>query len=420
MPTDRGSIDKAGIFKAWAEARTTHPHNRVSINARQQRLWRKLQPVLARTPALKRLAGLPLEAWPVIDAHELRLDFAAWNSLGVTNDAAERAAQAAEEGGSGDVAPGVAAGFSTGTSGERGLFLTSRTERAEYLGHILARLLPADALLRKRRIALCLRADNRLYRDVGDAGPIEFRFFDLDVTPEALGDFAPDILIAPSGVLARLARRIRSGAASLPPLERLFYGAEPMDEVERGWIASALQARPDPIYQATEGFLGASCKHGLLHLNEDVLIIEREPVAGTTRFRPIVTDLRRTSQPMVRVRLDDLLEPIDALCPCGSSRQPVRGVEGRVSDLWRWGEVAVAPREVADTLSRSTGPACDWRATGAPHEVRLEIVKEADVAAARTALEALLRRRHVDVPVVTAPFTPQGGPKRRRVVWSDT
>jgi phenylacetate-coenzyme A ligase PaaK-like adenylate-forming protein len=220
-------------------------------------------------------------------------------------------------------------------------------------------------------------------------------------------------------VLAGLARRIRSGAPALPPLERLFYGAEPMDEVERGWIASALQTRPDPIYQATEGFLGASCKHGLLHLNEDVLIIEREPVPGTTRFRPIITDLRRTSQPMVRVRLDDLLEPIDALCPCGSSRQPVRGVEGRASDLWRWGDAVVTPREVADAVSRSTGPACDWRATGTVAEVRLEVVQGADGAAAKSALEAVLRRRQVEVPVVTAPFTPQGGPKRRRVVWRD-
>ena len=357
------ATDRAAILKAWADARVTHPHNRTAITARQHRLWRRMKPALTRTPALAPLAGRPLEVFPIIDAHELREDFAAWNSLGVTCEAAERAA---DSGGDVEGAPGVSAGFSTGTAGERGLFLTSRSERADYLGHILARLLPADALLRKRRIALCLRTDNRLYRDVGDAGPIEFRFFNLDLTPEALADFAPDILIAPSGVLADLARRIRSGSVTLPPLERLFYGAEPMDEVERGWIASALGARPDPIYQATEGFLGASCKHGLLHLNEDVLIVEREPVPGTTRFRPVVTDLRRTSQPMVRVRLDDLLEPIDALCPCGSSRQPVRGVEGRVSDLWRWGEAVVTPREVADAVSRSTGAACDWRAVASP------------------------------------------------------
>jgi phenylacetate-coenzyme A ligase PaaK-like adenylate-forming protein len=220
--------------------------------------------------------------------------------------------------------------------------------------------------------------------------------------------------------LANLARRIRTGAERLPLLERLFYGAEPMDEVERGWIASALGARPDPISHATEGFLGASCKHGLLHLNEDVLIVEHDPVPGTTRFRPIVTDLRRTSQPMVRVRLDDLLEPIDALCPCGSSRQAVRGVEGRVSDLWRWSaEAVVTPREVADAVSRSTGAACDWRAIGSVAHVRLEVVKEADGAAAASALERVLRRRQVEVPVVLAPFTPQAGPKRRRVTWAN-
>ena len=413
------ATDRAAIFRAWADARVTHPHNRIAITARQHRLWRRMKRTFERTPALSPLAGRSLAAFPIVDARDLRRDFEARNSLGVTLAAAEEAAEAGESGGAGEVAPGVAAGFSTGTAGERGLFLTSAGERAQYLGHILARLLPADALFKKRRVALCLRADNRLYRDVSDAGAIEFRFFGLDLTPDGLRDFAPDILIAPSGVLANLARRIRSGSGRLPLLERLFYGAEPMDEVERGWIASALGARPDPIYQATEGFLGASCKHGLLHLNEDVMIVEREPVPGTTRFRPIVTDLRRTSQPMVRVRLDDLLEPIDALCPCGSSRQAVRGVEGRVSDLWRWGDAVVTPREVADAVSRSMGAACDWRAIASPDQVRLEVVREADKAAAVSALEAVLRRRFAEVPVLAAPFTPQAGPKRRRVTWSD-
>ncbi|HWE46782.1 MAG TPA: cell division protein FtsA [Caulobacteraceae bacterium] len=413
------ATDRSAILRAWAEARVTHPHNPVSIAARQHRLWRKMKPVLARTPALADLAGRPLEDFPIIDAHAMRADFDAWNSLGLTHDAVERAAQFSEVGGEGEVAPGVVAGFSTGSSGERGVFLTSRTERAEYLGHILARLLPADALMRRRRVALCLRADNQLYRDVRGAGPIEFRFFGLDITPDALADFAPNILIAPSGVLADLARKVRSGSASLPVFERVFYGAEPMDEVERGWIASALGARPDPIYQATEGFLGATCKHGLLHLNEDVLIVEREPVPGTTRFRPIVTDLRRTTQPMVRVRLDDLLEPIDALCPCGSSRQPVRGVEGRISDLWRWGDAVVTPREVADAVSRSMGAACDWRAIASDTQVRLEVVKEADAAQAAGALQSVLRRRQVEIPVMVAPFAAQAGSKRRRVTWRD-
>ena len=190
-----------------------------------------------------------------------------------------------------------------------------------------------------------------------------------------------------------------------------------MDEVERGWIASALGARPDPIYQATEGFLGASCKHGLLHLNEDVLIIEREPVAGTNRFLPVVTDLRRTTQPMVRVRLDDLLEPLKAPCPCGSPLLAVRGVEGRLGDLWRWSGAVITPRAVSETVSAAAGPARGWRAIAGASGVRLEI--EGDGAAAATALEDLLRRRGAKAPVRTAPFTLQPGPKRRRVRWSD-
>lgn len=412
--------DRLAVLRAWLSARWSGWSLRTpaDVERRQARLWRAMAPVVARTPAISALAGRPLANFPVMRPEALRDGFDAWNTLGLTRAAAEAAALAGETGGSGEVRPGIVAGFSSGSSGRPGLFVTSAVERAGWVGHILARLLPADALLRPTRIALCLRADNRLYGDVATAGPIRFLFVGLDVPGperfERLRAFGPDVLIAPPQVLADLTRR----TAGPWPLRRLFYGAEPMGEAERGWIGADLGVRPDPIYQATEGFLGGACRLGTLHLNEDVLIIEREPVPGTSRFLPIITDLRRTTQPMIRVRLPDLLEPRPAPCPCGSPLTAVHPVEGRLEDLWRWPGAVICPREVETAVSGALGPEEDWRATATPHGVTVEADPER-VETARSAVETLLATHDVDVPVTAGSRPARDGVKRRRVRWSD-
>ena len=411
--------DRRAILKAWAGAQVdaVRLRARADVLKRQARLWRRFQPVIARTPALAALAGQPLEAFPISNPQQVRADFARWNTVGLDEVAAIAAAQAAEAGSEGGLPDGLTAGLSTGTSGTRGLFLASPAERAAYVGHALARLLPVDAPLRPWRIALCLRADSDLYRDVGGTGRVALDFIGLDVAPEdrlaRLVAFRPHVLIAPAHVLADLARRCETPPDW--PLRRLFYGAEPMGEAERGWIGDRLRARPDPIYQATEGFIGAACQLGTLHLNEDVLIVEREPVAGTNRFRPVVTDLRRTSQPVVRMRLDDLLEPAPP-CACGFPLQAVRGVEGRFGDLWRWGDVVVPPRAVEDAVVAAVGPDRAWRASASPQRVVVEAnphVLERAVAA----IAGLLVRVDHRPEIVTSGSPVEDGPKRRRVRW---
>lgn len=416
------AIDRPAVLRAWLDARWTGSRltTPAAVAARQARLWRQMTPVIARTPAVAHLAGQPLEAFPILSPQAVRDDFDRWNTLGLTRAAAEAAARGAETGGSGEVAPGVVAGFSSGSSGAPGLFISSKAERAAYLGHMIARLMPKSALFRKKRIGLSLRASSKLYSDVSGAGPFRFLFLGLEVPGEVklerLEAFAPHILIAPAHVLADLTRRVEDGAPWRPA--RLFWGAEPMGEIERDWIEATLESRPAPIYQATEGFLGAPCVHGTLHLNEDVLIVEREPVPGTNRFLPIITDLRRTTQPMIRLRLPDLLEPLAAPCPCGSARTAIRPVEGRLEDLWRWGGIAVPPRAVEETVSAALGPAEDWRAVAGPSRVVVEAAPDR-VSGAVEALRALLAERGVVVPVEAGGPPPPVAVKRRRVRWSD-
>ena len=415
--------DQSALAAAWLDARWSalRLRTRRDVEARQARLWRRMTPVIEATPAVAHLVGQPLSAFPIMEPRELRRGFQNWNTLGLTREQAEAAARDAEMGGDGLVAPGVAAGYSTGSSGTPGLFLNSETERAAYLGHLLARLLPVRDLIRPLRIALCLRADNRLYQDAGKTGRIRFLFVGLGEDAAArfkrLHAFGPDILIAPPHVLTDLAHRTEAGRKTWS-LHRLFYGAEPMGETERAWIGSVLKARPDPLYQATEGFIATSCKHGTLHLNEDVLIVEREPVLGTDRFVPIVTDLRRTSQSMIRVRLGDLLQPLEGSCPCGSPLTAIHPIEGRLEDLWHWTDVTIPPRDVETAVSAALGAEVDWRATASSQGV---VVEAEGLHAGRgaEAVSCLLATHRLHLPLTALPQTPVHGVKRRRIRWSD-
>ena len=410
-------IASACLGDRLAEARI---RDRAALERRQVRLWAALQPALAATPALTSLAGRPLADFPVREPSEVRADLALWNSLGL-GDAAIRAAAAAAEAGEVPRDQDVQAGFSTGSAGSRGVFLTRADERDRYIGTLLGRLIPPLRLLRPIRAALILRANNGLYKDVGGAGAA-FAFLGLDQSPEAhhaaLTDFRPTHLIAPPQALVAMARL--DGFRAPTGLEAVFYGAEPLGDREARDLAGIWSVVPRPLYQATEGFLGAPCQHGALHLNERDLVVELEPIAGGGgRFRPILTDLRRRSQPVVRIRLDDLITPA-APCSCGSPERAILPVEGRIQDVWRFeNAVPIFPREVADVLDAALPPLAAWTAQASATGVMLTVQTAADDAPARQALEALLAARGVRVPVRTRTVERiTTWPKRRRIGWT--
>jgi putative adenylate-forming enzyme len=150
----------------------------------------------------------------------------------------------------------------------------------------------------------------------------------------ALREQRPTILIAPPSMLRLLAEaRLRGELAIAPRI--VVSVAEVLDPIDEGVIRRGFGVTVHQIYQATEGFLGSSCAYGTVHLAEDVVMIEREPVIGSHEgaFHPIVTDFRRRSQPIVRYRLDDVLVPRRSPCPCGLVTLGLDRIEGRADDL---------------------------------------------------------------------------------------
>ena len=324
------------------------------------RQWRRLHAcLLEKSPFYAALGPTDYEALPVLDKRAWMGAFDRINTVGLSLSEAVALAERAEA--TRDFSPtwrGISIGLSTGTSGARGVFLASHAERMQWAGTLLAKMLPRG-LLTQARIGLLLRAGSNLYDTLSGGLRLKFQYFDLtrpftEVLAE-LDGYQPTILVGPPSVLALAADAALAGSILLRP-ERVIAAAEVLDDIDAGRIRQAFGVQIEQIYQATEGFLAHTCAQGTLHLNEDVLIFEKAWLdEETRRFVPIVTDLYRRTQPVVRYRLNDVLVERATPCPCGSCFTAIERIEGREDDIvWlrsHAGDTLVPA--FADVLSRA-------------------------------------------------------------------
>ncbi len=387
------------------------------LAAQQRRLTRFLESKAARVPAFAGFAGLPLSDWPMMDKAALMGDFARYNRLGLTAVAGWTHLEA------GTLPEGYAIGASTGTSGNRGLYVVSERERYRWLGTILARALP-DFLSRRHRVAIVLPANSRLYDAANESGRLQLRFFDLgrgiDAQFAPLTEFQPTVIVAPPKFLRALAE---SNTAVAP--QRIFSGAEVLDENDRRIIEARFGSKVREIYMATEGLFAIACPHGTLHLLEDQLAFEFLPVEGSrTLVTPLITDFSRETQVMVRYRMNDVLELSDAACPCGRPHRTVKQVHGRCDDIFTLPSpghpVRITPDVIRNSVLRADNAITDFRViqTGR-NTVRLELrPEEAGCLPAAAANLATLFKTCGASPEITAvavPLAPPSDRKLRRV-----
>ncbi|HZU68313.1 MAG TPA: F390 synthetase-related protein [Ktedonobacteraceae bacterium] len=318
----------------------------------------------------------PVENWrtlPTVDKQLMMDNFETFNTRGIRREEAMEVALRAER--SRDFQPllhGLTVGLSSGTSGHRGLFLASPMEQAGWAGTILARAL--HGIPRHRlRVAFFLRSNSNLYEQIGGL-LIAFRYFDL-MQPiagavAALNDFRPHIIVGPPSLLGFLAQeRIRGKLHATP--ERLISVAEVLEPQERERIEAAFNAPVHQIYQCTEGLLAVSCARGSLHIQEDIVMLQFEPLPGSDeRVMPIVTDLWRKTQPIIRYRLNDILQLDPAPCACGCSFRVIRAIEGRSDDIFYFESLSGGLRPFfPDTIRRMI-------LLASPHIVDYQVIQE--------------------------------------------
>jgi putative adenylate-forming enzyme len=433
-------IHRLNVLAAYFATRRRRFRDRAALEAWQARRLRRAlerarrafpfyRDVLSRDVLSDDHGAAEPAAFPVLDKATWLANFAGLNDRGLELEDCLRVAREAEA--RRDFTArmgGVAIGLSTGTSGRQGVFLTSPAERARWAGTVLAKALPAG-LLAGARVALVLRAGGPLYEAVGGRR-VRFRFFDLarplDILAGELAAFAPTVLVAPPQALVHLAASLRAGRLAIRPAT-IYSVAEVLEPRDRAAIEGAFGVALHEIYQATEGFLGITCRLGRLHLNEDLVFCEREWLGSTDggerRFVPIVTDLFRTTQAIVRYRLGDVLVEAAEPCPCGSPMTAIERIEGRTDDLLRLPAIAsgdwkvVFPDFVRGAVLAVPGVEDFRLVQESPDRIVLAVRPPEPHDRAAAALAQLFQRAGLRVPEITVgefePFRPEV--KLRRV-----
>ena len=408
-----GLAEAAGSFALtrWVSRKSRADFQRWQATALRRFLDRDLPraPFYGKAPA--RLSDLP-----VTDKALLMARFDEFNIHGLT--AAQAWAAQARDGRAG----ALTVGASTGTSGNRGLFVISEAEKYRWLGAILAKA-AADLLWRGMRVAVILPQNTGLYDSARKSRLIKLAFFDLTLGPESWRDeleaFDPTVIIAPPKIL----RHFAAEGFRLRP-KRVFSAAETLDPVDRPVIENFFQRPLDQIYMATEGLFAVTCREGGLHLAEDSVFFEFEP-AGEGLVTPLVTAFRRQTQIMARYRMNDLLRLSKEPCRCGSPLRCVDEIVGRMDDVFRLtspnGPILVTPDVLRNAVLKADRRIDDFRLVQTASEsIELGLaptLPDDAAVAAHQAVRALLeiRKAAATITLVRTPLPLETGRKLRRV-----
>ena len=191
--------------------------------ALQQKKWKRFQLVLLESPFYRQNAqkNLPLQDYPIINKALFMENFDRINTQNIKLKDAFQIAVTAEN--SRDFSPtinNITVGLSSGTSGNRGIFLATEKERAQWVAAVLDRVIGIS--FKKRNVAFFLRANSNLYESV-KSKILQFEFFDLldsiETHIERLNNLQADIIVAPPSMLLELAVHFSIGKLVVNPIK---------------------------------------------------------------------------------------------------------------------------------------------------------------------------------------------------------
>ena len=229
-------------------------------------------------------------------------------------------------------------GLSSGTSGNKGLYVTPReiTERLPFV--FLARGgVPLHNIPMK--ILFLLRVFSQGFADI-EAPLINLTYKSTMTPPRELLEFINknqvNIIMAPPSMLRILmeySNQIKS------KIKTIVSYAEVLEKEEKERLKKAFNCQVNEIYQASEGPIGSTCKCGNMHINEDLVLVElfdekgdKVELPGVIPSRMLVTNLVNTAQPLIRYEMNDLVV-LGEKCPCGSSFRVIDRILGRNDDV---------------------------------------------------------------------------------------
>lgn len=332
----------------------------------KKKIEKQLNFLKKHTEYFKDKTSIEINDFPIINKSIMMNNFDQLNTANIKKTEAISIAIEAEK--TRDFTPqinGITIGLSSGTSGNKSIFLASEKDRIKYIGAIFNKvLLPLSHI--NTRVALFFRANSNLYESIGSI-LIEFNYFDftgdLKLQIEELNKLNPHILVAPPTLLNTLATKQEDGVLNINP-DKIISVAEVLEDDIRTNIENTFSQTVHQLYQCTEGFLASTCKYGNLHLHEDYIYFEKKWLdKEKTKFHPIITDFTRTTQAMIRYELNDILH-IGNNCKCGSVYTNIKKIEGRSDDIFKFNngtEIIIFPDEIRNTIIIASDKVLDYQ-----------------------------------------------------------
>lgn len=330
-------INKINIIMRYLYFRFKKYSNVEKLKKFQKKKIKKhLKFVTEHSEFYQNFKGKELQEIPIINKKIMMDNFDKLNTVGMNKEESLKFAIECEK--TRQFAPrlhDITVGLSSGTSDTRGIFLVSDKEQEGWTAYILSKVIPKH-ILRKHKIAFFMRADSNLYESL-NSSKVQFEFFDM-IKPmseniDKLNEFEPEILVGQPSVLLEICKNVENGKIKKLP-QKVISIAEVLEEKDAIYIKKILKLNViHQVYQCTEGCLATTCEYGNLHLNEDWIYVEKEYL-DENRFIPIITDFRRTSQPIIRYRLNDILVEEKKKCKCGSCFTVLKKIEGREDDVF--------------------------------------------------------------------------------------
>lgn len=234
---------------------------------------------------------------------------------------------------------GMNIGMSSGTSGNKGVIITTPREEKYLKAAFFARFaFPGGE---KLNLAFILRVSTPAFNinRFGHRLTYISQLNRVEAMVERLHRVEPNVISAPPSMLRILAKEAREGRLSVRPKLLVSYAEILYPEVKRE-LEEVFGCPVHQIYQCSEGAIAISCKEGSLHINEDLMAVQTldadgEPTPpGVPCHKMIVTDLHKTSQPVIRFELNDIITISENRCGCGSAFRVIEEVQGRADDLF--------------------------------------------------------------------------------------
>lgn len=228
-------------------------------------------------------------------------------------------------------------GLSSGTSGNKGLYITPKSMTKRLPGVFLARggISLKDLPL---KIMFCLRVFSQGFNDIN--APFLKLKYTSTMTPidqfiKDLNTQKTNLLMAPPSFIRQLLPYIDQIHVKL---KKMITYAEVLNDADKKQFEHHFKTKVIEICQASEGQIASACKEGYLHINEDMVFIElydennnlikEKDIVG---HKMILTNLVNEVQPLIRYEMNDMIV-IDDKCPCGSHFRRIKRIIGRCDD----------------------------------------------------------------------------------------